>query len=51
MKKSLNLGILAHIDAGKPSRIERLLYTAGVFDAIGGVDEGTTQTDSLAFRQ
>jgi len=45
--KSLNLGILAHVDAGKTSLTERLLYTAGVIDEIGSVDAGNTQTDSL----
>jgi ribosomal protection tetracycline resistance protein len=44
----LNLGILAHVDAGKTSLTERLLYAAGVIDAIGSVDDGNTQTDSLA---
>src|SRR4051812_8489947 len=43
----LNLGILAHIDAGKTSLTERLLHTAGVIDRIGRVDHGDTQTDSL----
>jgi ribosomal protection tetracycline resistance protein len=46
-KKTLNLGILAHVDAGKTTLTERLLYTAGVIDEIGSVDKGTTQTDSL----
>jgi len=41
------LGILAHVDAGKTSLTERLLYAAGVIDEIGSVDEGSTQTDSL----
>lgn len=45
--KSLNLGILAHVDAGKTSLTERLLYTAGVIDKIGSVDTGNTQTDTL----
>lgn len=45
--KSLNLGILAHVDAGKTSLTERLLYVAGVIDEIGSVDAGNTQTDSL----
>ncbi|MFE6779488.1 GTP-binding protein [Streptomyces sp. NPDC057702] len=44
---TLNLGILAHIDAGKTSLTERLLHTAGAIADIGRVDEGTTQTDSL----
>ncbi|WP_329171829.1 translation factor GTPase family protein [Streptomyces sp. NBC_01477] len=48
---SLNLGILAHIDAGKTSLTERLLYSAGVIDTIGSVDRGSTQTDSLALEK
>jgi ribosomal protection tetracycline resistance protein len=43
----LNLGILAHVDAGKTTLTERLLYAAGVIDDLGSVDAGTTQTDSL----
>jgi ribosomal protection tetracycline resistance protein len=45
--RTLNLGILAHVDAGKTSLTERLLYSAGVIDEIGSVDHGTTQTDFL----
>ncbi|TMR35369.1 TetM/TetW/TetO/TetS family tetracycline resistance ribosomal protection protein [Nonomuraea zeae] len=45
--RMLNLGILAHVDAGKTSLTERLLYAAGVIDAVGSVDDGNTQTDSL----
>ena len=48
---TLNLGILAHVDAGKTSLTERLLYAAGVIDAIGSVDDGSTQTDSLALER
>jgi ribosomal protection tetracycline resistance protein len=47
----LNLGILAHVDAGKTSLTERLLYAAGVIDEIGRVDDGNTQTDSLALER
>jgi ribosomal protection tetracycline resistance protein len=45
------LGILAHVDAGKTSLTERLLYGAGIIDEIGSVDEGNTQTDSLALER
>jgi ribosomal protection tetracycline resistance protein len=47
----MNLGILAHVDAGKTSLTERLLYAAGVIDEIGRVDDGNTQTDSLALER
>src|SRR5882757_8448311 len=48
---TVNLGILAHVDAGKTSLTERLLFAAGVIDAIGRVDDGSTQTDSLALER
>lgn len=44
---SLNLGILAHVDAGKTTLTERLLVETGVLDAPGSVDAGTTRTDSM----
>src|ERR1022692_3061137 len=47
----LNLGILAHVDAGKTTLTERLLYAAGVIDEVGSVDDGTPQTDSLALER
>ena len=49
--KSLNLGILAHVDAGKTTLTERLLYGAGVIDEVGSVDDGNTQTDTLALEK
>ncbi|AXE90719.1 Tetracycline resistance protein TetO [Streptomyces sp. Go-475] len=47
----LNLGILAHVDAGKTSLTERLLHSAGVIDEIGSVDDGSTRTDTLALER
>lgn len=45
--KSLNLGILAHVDAGKTSLTERILFDAGARLRLGSVDSGNTYTDSL----
>ena len=50
-RRTLNLGIMAHVDAGKTTLTERLLYAAGVIDEVGSVDKGTTQTDSLPLEQ
>ncbi|MFC7546996.1 GTP-binding protein [Plantactinospora sp. GCM10030261] len=47
----VNLGILAHVDAGKTSLTERLLHAVGVIDEVGSVDRGSTQTDSLALER
>jgi ribosomal protection tetracycline resistance protein len=47
LQQTLNLGILAHVDAGKTTLTERLLHAAGVIDEVGSVDEGTSQTDTL----
>ena len=51
LRRTLNLGIVAHVDAGKTTLTERLLYAAGVIDEPGSVDAGTTQTDFLALEQ
>jgi ribosomal protection tetracycline resistance protein len=51
LDRTLNLGILAHVDAGKTTLTERLLYAAGVIDEPGSVDDGTTQTDTLALER
>jgi ribosomal protection tetracycline resistance protein len=51
LRRTLNLGILAHVDAGKTTLTERLLHGAGVIDELGSVDKGTTRTDSLALEQ
>ncbi|MFD0489062.1 GTP-binding protein [Saccharopolyspora spinosporotrichia] len=49
--RTLNLGILAHVDAGKTSLTERLLHSAGVVDEVGNVDDGSTRTDSTALER
>ena len=48
---TLNLGIVAHVDAGKTSLTERLLFAAGVIDDIGRVDDGNTQADTMALER
>src|SRR5881227_1404960 len=40
-----NLGVIAHIDDGKTTTTEHLLYYSGSLHKLGGVDEGTTTTD------
>ncbi len=43
----VNIGILAHVDAGKTSLTERILFETGVITSVGSVDKGTTQTDTM----
>lgn len=45
--KIINIGILAHVDAGKTTVTEGLLYKGGAINKIGRVDNGTTITDSM----
>ena len=45
--KTINLGILAHVDAGKTTLTEQLLFQSGAIRKAGRVDDGTAQTDWL----
>jgi len=47
MKSVVNIGILAHVDAGKTTVSEQLLYMSGVLKSLGRVDHGNTLTDGL----
>lgn len=45
--KIINIGILAHVDAGKTTLTESLLYSSGAIKELGSVDSGTTKTDTM----
>ena len=51
VKRKLNVGIVAHVDAGKTSLTEQLLFHGGAVRTAGAVDAGTAQTDTLAIEQ
>lgn len=48
MQRLRNIGIIAHVNAGKTTTTERILYHAGSTDVVGDVDRGNTVTDYLA---
>ncbi len=51
LQKTRNIGIMAHIDAGKTTTSERLLYFTGKLYKIGQVDEGTATLDWMEQEQ
>jgi elongation factor G len=51
LQKTRNIGIMAHIDAGKTTTTERILYYTGVTYKIGEVDEGTAVMDWMVQEQ
>ena len=50
-KTACNIGLLAHVDAGKTTLSEALLYAAGARRALGRVDHGDTLLDSDALER
>jgi len=45
LERYRNIGVIAHIDAGKTTTTERILYYTGKTHRLGSVDDGTTVTD------
>ena len=51
MKKKLTIGILAHVDAGKTTLSEALLYVSGKIRKLGRVDRGDTYLDTYSLER
>ena len=51
LARTRNIGIMAHVDAGKTTTTERILYYSGVSSRLGNVDEGSTVTDWMEQEQ
>ncbi len=49
--KIYNIGILAHVDSGKTTITEQLLFLTGAIRQMGSVDDGTASTDSLSIEK
>jgi len=49
--KTINIGILAHVDAGKTTLTEHFLYNSGAIRTLGSVDKGSANTDSLVLEK
>lgn len=47
----INLGIVAHADAGKTTLTEQILYRSGAIRSLGSVDDGTASTDTLGIER
>ncbi len=50
-KRILNIGIVAHVDAGKTILTEQLLFQSGAIKQPGSVDKGSTISDNLALEK
>src|SRR6478609_4669340 len=51
LDRTRNIGIMAHVDAGKTTTTERILFYSGATSRIGAVDDGSTVTDWMTQEQ